>query len=253
MPPSDELIALIRQEIELYGDEFALAKSGWRIADGQGSTFARPAKNRPAAAAGSAADLPPLPIEAINSLDELSRVLCECRQCSMSRNRQQVIFGAGNPKADIVLVGDWPLREDDQAGEPFRGEAGLLLDKILASISLERSQVYLCTILKCHPADHHDPQAKEIEICLTYLRKQLALIAPKFILCLGHAAAVWLLRKKEPLSQLRGQTHNYLGARVIVTYAPATLLRYPQYKRDTWQDMLLLRRLYDQSSSQPVL
>lgn len=156
-----------------------------------------------------------------------------------------MVFGAGDPNADIVLVGEQPSQQDGWLGKLFSGEPGELLDRILGAIALKREKVYLCTLLKCSDAGNADLKEQDVEICLPYLLKQLALIRPKFILAMGRTAAGSLLRTKEPLSRLRGRLHSYGDAQVIVTYTPATLLRYPQFKRETWTDVQLLRRTYD--------
>ncbi|MBN2356617.1 uracil-DNA glycosylase [candidate division KSB1 bacterium] len=180
------------------------------------------------------------------TLQELEELTHTCRKCALSSTRKNFVFGAGNPDADIVLIGEAPGATEDQIGRPFVGEAGQLLDKILAAIQLKREQVYICNILKCRPPNNRDPLPQEVTLCTPYLFKQIALIKPPFILCLGRHAAQTLLDTTQSLSALRGRVHDWRGHRLLVTYHPAALLRYTQFKRDTWEDVQLLRRLYDE-------
>lgn len=239
----DQVRLFLQQEIELYGDEPAFAAGERRSVLISSAAFAAPGS----LAADTGASDPPMPltVEPAQSLEELNRILQGCRQCSLGAHRAAMVFGAGDPDADIVLVGEQPSQQDGKLGALFSGEPGELLDRILNAISLTRDKVYLATLLKCPAAGDADPKEQDAEICLPYLLKQLALIRPKFILAMGRTAAGFLLRTKEPLSRLRGRLHSYANAQVIVTYTPATLLRYPQFKRETWADVQLLRRAYD--------
>ncbi|HNW60646.1 MAG TPA: uracil-DNA glycosylase [bacterium] len=195
--------------------------------------------------ATAAAPAAPIDLQ-VATLSELQERISGCLNCAIGRQRQHLVFGKGHPDADIVLVGEAPGYNEDQQGEPFVGEAGQLLTKILAAIQLERSEVYICNLLKCRPTNNRDPLPDEVQNCLPYLEKQLELIRPAFILCLGRFAAQTLLQSTAPLSQLRGRVHERNGAQVIVTYHPAALLRYPKFKTETWQDVQMLRRLYDE-------
>lgn len=225
-PPS--VSAYIREQIEIYGDELALPRLEFKpVAEEQ----------------------PVIPVESwhvSNTLNELEQGISVCQKCSLGASRKKFVFGSGKENAHIVLVGEAPGATEDQVGKPFVGEAGQLLDKILAAIQLTRDEVYICNILKCRPPANRDPLPVEVESCLPYLEKQIELIKPVFILCLGRHAAQTLLNSQAPLSALRGKVHAWRGAQVIVTYHPAALLRYPQFKRETWADVQLLRRLYDE-------
>lgn len=159
------------------------------------------------------------------------------------------MFGVGNPHADLVLVGEAPGAEEDAQGEPFVGRAGQLLNKILEAIRFKREDVYICNILKCRPPNNRDPLPEEVALCEPYLWKQLELIQPKVILCLGRIAAQVLLKTSESLTALRGRVHDYRGIRLMVTYHPAALLRNPNWKRPAWEDVQKLRRLYDELSA----
>jgi len=189
------------------------------------------------------------PWVATMSLDALDHMICSCQKCSLGGSRTKFVFGVGNPNADIVIIGEAPGAEEDRQGEPFVGAAGQLLNKILAAVGFGREEVYIANILKCRPPGNRTPERAEVEQCEPYLIKQLQLIKPRYILALGLTAANTLLKKKERMSDLRGSIHDYHGVGVIVTYHPAALLRNPQWKRSTWEDVQLLRRLYDESRS----
>jgi DNA polymerase len=152
----------------------------------------------------------------------------------------------GNPNADVVLIGEAPGADEDAKGEPFVGRAGQLLNKILSSIGFEREEVYICNILKCRPPGNRNPMPDEIENCEPYLKQQLKILKPKLILCLGKFAAETLLKTKLPLNKFRGKVHYYNGIKTMVTFHPAALLRNPQWKRPTWEDMQAFKELYDE-------
>ncbi|MEP0822125.1 MAG: uracil-DNA glycosylase [Ignavibacterium sp.] len=179
-------------------------------------------------------------------LQGLNEMICTCLKCSLGQTRTKFVFGVGNPKADLVLVGEAPGADEDLQGEPFVGRAGQLLNKILEAIRFKREDVYICNILKCRPPNNRDPQPEEIALCEPYLWKQLELIKPRLILCLGRIAAQALLKTSESLTALRGRVHDYRGIKLMVTYHPAALLRNPNWKRPTWEDVQKVRKLYDE-------
>lgn len=169
-----------------------------------------------------------------------------CPKCSLlAGTRRQIVFGTGNPSADIVVVGEAPGADEDVQGKPFVGRAGKLLTDILAAISLSRDEIFICNILKCRPPDNRNPLPDEIANCEPYLFKQLEMIKPRLILAVGTFAAQTLLQTKEPLGRLRGKFHEYKGVKMMVTYHPAALLRNPNWKRPTWEDVQLFRKEYD--------
>ncbi len=171
------------------------------------------------------------------SLAEMEIGVRGCCLCPLSEQRKNIVFGAGNPQARVVLVGEAPGREEDEQGIPFVGEAGKLLDKILLAMNLSREEVYICNVLKCRPPGNRDPQPVEITACEPFLKQQLALIQPELIVTLGRFAAQELLKTKEPIGKLRGQWHEYEGIPVMPTFHPAYLLRNPSGKRPVWEDM----------------
>jgi uracil-DNA glycosylase family 4 len=179
------------------------------------------------------------------SLDDFYHRIKDCTKCPLGKTRTNFVFGAGNPHAKIMLIGEAPGREEDLQGEPFVGAAGKLLDKMLAAINFSRKDVFIANILKCRPPENRDPRPDEIETCKPYLLKQIELIQPKIILTLGRISAQVLLETKSSLGQLRGRFHDWNGIKFLVTYHPAALLRYQQYKRPTWEDLKLLKKEYD--------
>lgn len=173
----------------------------------------------------------------IESLDEIEAELSNCQACSLCKDRNKLVFGVGNPKAQLVLVGEAPGREEDMQGYPFVGEAGQLLDRILLAMKLSREQVYICNVIKCRPPQDRDPQPEEIADCEQFLKRQLAAIKPQMIVTLGRFAAQTLLRSSESMDKLRGHWHEYQDIPLMPTYHPAYLLRTPSGKRDVWEDM----------------
>jgi len=171
------------------------------------------------------------------TLDELEARLQGCELCPLCAKRHKVVFGIGNPQAELVLVGEAPGREEDEQGIPFVGEAGRLLDRILYAMKLSRQDVYICNVIKCRPPNNRDPEPEEIATCEQFLKLQLSAIRPKLIIALGRFAAQTLLQTKVPISRLRGHWSEYQGIPLMPTFHPAYLLRNPTGKRDVWQDM----------------
>jgi uracil-DNA glycosylase family 4 len=181
------------------------------------------------------------------SLNDLDRHICNCTKCRLGVTRTKFVFGVGNPKADLLVIGEAPGADEDKQGEPFVGRAGQLLNKILEAVNFKREEVYIANILKCRPPENRRPHPDEVEQCEPYLWKQIEIIKPKFILCLGLTAAQTLLKTQESLTNLRASVHNYHGVPTYVTYHPAALLRNPDWKRPTWEDVQKLRNAYDKS------
>jgi DNA polymerase len=170
--------------------------------------------------------------------------LGDCTRCKLSGGRIQIVFGVGNPKAELVFVGEAPGAEEDAQGEPFVGRAGQLLTKIIEAMGLTREEVYICNIIKCRPPKNRTPEADEILACEPFLLKQLQAIGPKFICALGAPATQTLLQTKESISRLRGKFAEFHGIPLLPTFHPAYLLRNPSEKKIVWEDMkLLLRRM----------
>lgn len=181
-----------------------------------------------------------------DTLDNFAIEISDCRKCKvLASGRKQIVFGSGNPNADVVVVGEAPGADEDEQGKPFVGRAGKLLTDILKAINFTREEIFICNILKCRPPDNRNPLPDEIENCEPYLFKQLEMIKPKLILAVGTFASQTLLRSKEPLGKLRGRFHEYKGIKMMVTYHPAALLRNPNWKKPTWEDVQLFRKEYD--------
>lgn len=180
------------------------------------------------------------------SLLDLNSKICECQNCALGKTRTKFVFGVGNPNADAMLIGEAPGRDEDLQGEPFVGRAGKLLNDILKAVKFEREDVYIANILKCRPPNNRDPLPGEMETCIPYLHKQIDLIKPKIILCLGRVAANGLLDKKLSLGQLRESTYDFNGIKVMATYHPAALLRNPNWKRGCWEDVQKFKKYYDE-------
>ena len=183
-------------------------------------------------------------VQNIDDLESFNAAICQCQKCPLGSTRTNFVFGIGNPKADIVFVGEAPGEKEDLGGEPFVGRAGKLLDKILSAIKLSRDDVYICNVLKCRPPKNRDPLPSEVDLCEPYLKTQLSLINPKLIVALGRIAACTILRTKEPLKNLRNKTFKYEGIDLLVTYHPAALLRNPNFKIPVWEDFQLIRDKY---------
>lgn len=183
---------------------------------------------------------------ASTTLASLNANICTCMKCGLGSTRKNFVFGVGDPNADVVLIGEAPGADEDEKGEPFVGRAGQLLNKIIESIGFKREEVFICNILKCRPPNNREPAGEEIEQCEPYLWKQLEILHPRLILCLGRVAGQALLKTNASLGNLRGAWHAYRGIPTMVTYHPAALLRNPNWKRPTWEDVQAFRKRYDE-------
>lgn len=221
----DLLVKAVRQQ-----DELGLG--GIRVAREAVTMTAQMAKSAPA-------------VPTSGSLSDFCEQIKNCTKCRLHQGRTKFVFGVGNPNADVMFVGEGPGRDEDLKGEPFVGRGGQLLDKILAAINFDRTQVYIANVVKCRPPNNRDPQPDEMAECLPYLKRQIELINPKLICCLGRISAQALLGVQTPLGKMRQRWFDFGGRKLMVTYHPAALLRFPQYKRETWEDVQMLRREYD--------
>jgi len=173
----------------------------------------------------------------------------DCTRCKLHRlGRRQVVFGVGNPSADLMFVGEAPGHDEDVQGIPFVGRAGQLLTKIIEAIDLTRDDVYIANVIKCRPPENRNPEPDEVETCEPFLFRQVDIIKPKVIVALGTFAARALLRTLDPISRLRGRVYDYRGAKLVPTFHPAYLLRNPASKRDVWEDMKKVRSLLKEKS-----
>jgi uracil-DNA glycosylase family 4 len=186
---------------------------------------------------------PPASTDRAVSLAVLQQEVAGCTRCSeLASLRTQTVFGVGNPKARLCFMGEAPGADEDRLGEPFVGRAGQLLNKIIEACRLKREDVYILNMIKCRPPGNRNPLPHELTNCRGYLERQLDLIQPEFICCLGAVASQNLLNTAIPIGKLRGKLHAYRGAKVVCTFHPAYLLRNPAAKKDAWEDMKFLFR-----------
>ena len=186
------------------------------------------------------------PLHGMDSLQEVFDWLKDTVLTPIDESRINPVLGVGPEDADLMVIGEAPGADEDKSGEPFVGRAGQLLNKILEAVGFEREEVYISNILKSRPPGNRDPQPDEVAAHIPILYKQIALVRPKMILAVGKSAGNGLLGKSSSLASLRGKFNDYYGLPLMVTYHPAALLRNPQWKRPTWEDMKLLRTRYDQ-------
>jgi DNA polymerase len=181
------------------------------------------------------------------SLEDLSTAVSTCTLCPLFRDAKNPVPGEGNPNADLMCIGEAPGATEDELGRPFVGQAGQLLDKILAAIKLSRNDVYICNVLKHRPPGNRNPMPDEVQACSPFLLRQIELIQPRVIVAFGTFAAQTLLNTREGIGKLRGRVHRYHGVPLVVTYHPAALLRNPAWKRPAWEDVQLARKLLDRA------
>ncbi len=183
-------------------------------------------------------------VSAGDALVGIREELGDCTRCKLHRlGRRQIVFGVGNPDADLMFVGEAPGADEDVQGEPFVGRAGQLLTKIIEAIGLRRQDVYIANLIKCRPPGNRNPEPDEMEQCEPFLLRQIDTIKPKVIVALGKFAAQSLLRTTDPITRLRGREYKYRDAILMPTYHPAYLLRTPSAKRDVWADMKRVRAI----------
>jgi uracil-DNA glycosylase family 4 len=241
--------ALLRQE-SLFGELIMNKPATTGGAAPQGTAASAVAlANRPGPPAGGAPffDYPDEPWAKAKNLAGLNAAICDCVKCALGTTRTKFVFGVGNPKAEVMFIGEGPGADEDAKGEPFVGRAGKLLDKIIEATGMKRQEVYICNIVKCRPPNNRPPLPAEEETCTPYLMKQIELVKPKFIICLGRTAAQWILKTTDGLAAMRGKMHDFHGSKLIVTYHPAALLRNPEWKKPTWEDMKMLMKALEES------
>jgi DNA polymerase len=184
------------------------------------------------------------------TLEEIRAELGDCCRCGLGGSRKNLVFGVGNPRARIVFVGEAPGRDEDMQGEPFVGEAGKLLTRIIQAMGFERNEVYICNVLKCRPPGNRDPLLEEVEACGSFMLRQIKSIKPEVVVALGKFAAQTLLQSKEIISRLRGEFHDYHGIPLMPTFHPSALLRDPAKKREVWEDMQQVMKLLGKEAPQ---
>lgn len=258
----DELITFLENEQEMYGP-FSIntgVKSKQTLYNPKEQNRSETSKKeseaeKPEPEAKTIPEPEPLTLrqklEHCQTLDEL-KAFCETSdQLRTNLEGTNLVFGVGNPNADLMIIGEAPGYNEDQQGEPFVGAAGQLLNKILKAIEFEREEVYIANILKHRPPENRNPDAEERERSLPFLERQIDLVSPKVILCVGKVSGTTLLDKDDALKRMRGQFYDYRGAKLTVTYHPAALLRNPKWKRPVWEDVQQIRKKYDELGGQP--
>jgi len=203
-----------------------------------------PAKATDSAAAST---LGTTPADAVAALSVIRDDIGDCTRCKLCNlGRKQIVFGVGNPNADLMFVGEAPGRDEDIQGIPFVGRAGQKLTQIIEAIGLKREDVYIANVIKCRPPENRNPEPDEVESCEPFLFRQVDTIKPKVIVALGTFAARSLLKTADPISRLRGRVYDYRGAKLVPTFHPAFLLRNPSCRREVWEDMKKVRSLLNE-------
>src|SRR6056297_634028 len=260
----DDLITFLESEREMYGP-FSVNKdtkskqsgdtSNARAESTADSDSNKPSLDTPESTAETDPSPTPLSLEQklkkCGTLDEL-RNFCEAsEELKTDLEGTNLVFGVGNSNADLIVIGEAPGFNEDKEGEPFVGAAGQLLNKILKAIEFDRQDIYIANILKHRPPDNRNPTSEERERSLPFLERQIDLISPKVILCVGKISGTTLLGKDQALKNMRGQFYDYRGAKLTVTYHPAALLRNPNWKRPVWEDVQEVRKKYDELGGTP--
>lgn len=213
----------------------------------------RPAGDATPAAKPAAVDIDPARIEHIARMPwpELKDTVAGCTACDLCKSRKKTVFGVGDEQADWMIIGEAPGAEEDARGEPFVGQAGRLLDSMLAALAMQReTNIYIANVLKCRPPGNRNPEALEVAQCSPHLLRQVALIQPKLIILMGRFASQTLLNTDASIASMRGRLHQYQGTPAIVTYHPAYLLRNLPDKAKAWQDLLFARKTYQRLQSE---
>ncbi|UKI30926.1 MAG: uracil-DNA glycosylase [Lentisphaeria bacterium] len=205
-----------------------------------GPAIAKPVRPAPAAAAPEGSDT----VAGAGSLDELRKIVLQCRNCRLAPTRHSVVFGEGNPHARLMFVGEGPGEQEDLQGRPFVGPAGQLLDRMILAMQFTREEVYIANVVKCRPPHNRNPEPDEADACRGYLARQVELIQPEVIVVLGAVAARFLLQRREGITRLRGHWLGYNGIPVMPTFHPSYLLRDPSGKRLAWSDLQQVMKVF---------
>jgi DNA polymerase len=233
--PREELLALVQSLTERIRVDRELGRPlSYLSRENPGN--AAPLASEQALSAEKFASEPP-------ALEAVREELGDCRRCPLGSLRHRLVFGEGNPRAELVFVGEAPGADEDAQGRPFVGRAGQLLTKIIVAMGLKREEVYICNILKCRPPGNRNPQPDEIAACEPFLIRQIEAIRPRVLCALGSFSAHTLLKSEAPISTLRGHFHRYQGIPLMPTYHPAYLLRNPGAKKQVWEDVQAIMKL----------
>jgi len=225
--------AFLAQEIDIYGGEVIL-----ELRENKVTKDEKPL-------ADSVEKKQDLAVPEVSNLLEFNEAIKTCLKCALGHTRKKFVFGSGNPNATLLFIGEAPGQDEDEQGLPFVGAAGQLLTKIINIAGFARDEVYIANILKCRPPGNRVPLPEEIESCMPYLSRQIELIKPRYIFCLGRTAAQSLLGLNDSLGNLRKKTYQFQHAQMFVTYHPAALLRNPSWRWDCYDDLKKFRVVYD--------
>lgn len=243
----EKVARLLRQQKEMYGDfEISFEKQSDKDTETQ-SVISEPIEEFKTESQLSIEEK----LAVCETLEELKSLCEQAEVLKTDLENTNLVFGVGNPTADLMLIGEAPGENEDLQGEPFVGKAGQLLDKIMEAINFNRSDIYIANILKHRPPNNRDPKPEERERSLPFLLKQIDLVDPKLILCVGKISGNTLLKKDHTLKEMRQKFHEFHGREIMVTYHPAALLRNQQWKRPTWEDVQMLRSRYDELGGKP--
>jgi uracil-DNA glycosylase len=248
----------IREHLEFFGElgiDGVRREPEWRARRAAGPVPVVEAQSAPPVAqtaaapeivAGIARGVVPVFASPAEALTAVRADIGDCTRCKLHRlGRRQIVFGVGNPQAELMFVGEGPGADEDAQGEPFVGRAGQLLTKIIEAIGMRREDVYIANVIKCRPPQNRNPEPDEVAQCEPFLFRQIDTIKPKVIVALGKFAAQSLLRTSDPITRLRGREYKYREAVLMPTYHPAYLLRAPSAKRDVWEDMKRVRAILE--------
>ena len=184
----------------------------------------------------------------MSALEELERLCQQCRRCSLYKNRKNLVFGSGNKDAVLMFIGEGPGKDEDERGLPFVGRSGRLLDKILEAVEIKREDVYIANIVKCRPPGNRNPKEEEKEACIPFLRKQVALIRPRILVCLGSVAAQAIIDKNYRITVDHGKWVERKGFFLTATYHPSALLRVPARKKEAWEEFKNIKKKLEEIS-----
>ncbi len=253
-PIAERIEQFLYQHAQMYSPDIFLLGTHYREGRSDRTTTKPEIPEKPSASRNDRDAVKSIPVvgeqRSVNHraqlLDEFYQEIKDCQKCKLAKGRTHLVFGAGAPDARLMFVGEGPGREEDLQGLPFVGPAGQVLDRMIKRLGFERDEVYIANVVKCRPPQNRDPQADEVEACFPYLQRQIDIIQPRYIFCLGRIAAHALLGYKAEMATLRGRIHYYKNSKVFVTYHPAALLRNQKLFWATFEDMKLFRKVYDQ-------
>jgi len=248
----DDIINYLKTEQEIYGP-FSISGRELDLSDQKDelNTIDDLEKTQSSSEDFTKSLSPAEKLAACSTLDELKELCNSAEGLRTDLENTNLVFGVGNPNADLMLIGEAPGEQEDRQGEPFVGAAGQLLNKILGAINFKREDIYIANILKHRPPGNRNPKPEEAERSLPYLNKQIELIDPKILLCLGKVSGQTMLNRDDTLKNMRGEFHKFGSRELFVTYHPAALLRNQQWKRPTWEDVQKVRKRYDELNGKP--